>query len=65
MEKNTPFCTSEVMLPPVACEEWLGWVFISLNPSPHPVAQDLAPVKDLVGDFAMATYTETFFDTHV
>ena len=53
------------MLPPVACEEWLGWGFISLNPSPHPVAQDLAPVKDLVGDFAMATYTETFFDTHV
>ena len=41
MDQNTAFCKSDVVLPPVACEEWLGWVFVSLNTKANPVAQDL------------------------
>ena len=65
MDQNTAFCKSDVVLPAVACEEWLGWVFVSLNPKARPVARDLAQVQESVGDFSMETYSETFFETHV
>ena len=65
MDQNTAFCKSDVVLPAVACAEWLGWLFVSLNPKARPVAQELAQVQELVGDFAMETYSETFFETHV
>ena len=65
MNQNTAFCKSDVVLPNVACEEWLGWVFVSLNPEAAPVVSELEQVQDLVGDFGMENYTETFFETHV
>ena len=65
MNQNTAFCKSDVVLPNVACEEWLGWVFVSLNPEAVPVVSELEQVQDLVGDFGMENYTETFFETHV
>lgn len=65
MDQNTAFCKSDVVLPNVACEEWLGWVFVSLNPEAVPVVSELEQVQDLVGDFGMENYTETFFETHV
>ena len=65
MDQNTAFCKSDVVLPNVACEEWLGWVFVSLNPEAAPVVSELEQVQDLVGDFGMENYTETFFETHV
>ena len=65
MNQNTAFCKSDVVLPNVACEEWLGWVFVSLNPEAVPVVGELEQVQDLVGDFGMENYTETFFETHV
>ena len=65
MNQNTAFCKSDVVLPNVACEEWLGWVFVSLNPEAVPVVSELEQVQDLVGDFGMENYTETFFEKHV
>ena len=65
MNQNTAFCKSDVVLPNVACEEWLGWVFVSLKPQAVPVVSELQQVQDLVGDFGMENYTETFFETHV
>ena len=65
MDQNTAFCKSDVVLPNVACEEWLGWIFVSLNPEAVPVVSELEQVQDLVGDFGMENYTETFFETHV
>ena len=65
MDQNTAFCKSDVVLPNVACEEWLGWVFVSLNPEAVPVVSELEQVQNLVGDFGMENYTETFFETHV
>ncbi|MEP1522892.1 SRPBCC family protein [Ascidiaceihabitans sp.] len=65
MTQNEGFCKSDYQLPDVRCEEWLGWVFVSLNPDSPPVASQLSKVEDMVSDYDMANYTETFFETHV
>ncbi len=65
MDQNAGFCKSDYSLPTIRCEEWLGWVFVTLNPDIPPVAQQLAKVEDMVSDYDMTNYTETFFETHV
>lgn len=65
MTQNEGFCKSDYQLPDVRCEEWLGWVFVSLNPDSPPVASQLSKVADMVSDYDMTHYTETFFETHV
>lgn len=65
MTQNEGFCKNDYRLPDIRCEEFLGWVFVTLNPDVQPVAQQLARVEDLVGDYDMAAYTETFFETHI
>ena len=49
----------------VRCEEWLGWIMVSLNPDAAPASQRLSEVEDLVGQYGMENYTETFRETHV
>jgi phenylpropionate dioxygenase-like ring-hydroxylating dioxygenase large terminal subunit len=65
MTKNEGFCKDGYKLPAAKCEEWLGWVFVSLNPDAPTVASQLADVEDLVSGYDMTNYTETFFETHV
>jgi phenylpropionate dioxygenase-like ring-hydroxylating dioxygenase large terminal subunit len=65
MTQNQGFCKSDYKLPDIRCEEWLGWVFISLNPDAPAVSDQLSKVEDLVGDYDMNAYTETFFETHL
>ena len=65
MTLNDGFCKDQYKLPQVRCEEWLGWVFVTLNPDAKSTAQEFSKIEDLVGDYDMATYTETFFETHV
>ena len=65
MTRNAAFCKSDYQLPEVRCEEWLGWVFVTLNPDGPTVANRLSKVADLVGDYDMTNYTETFFETHI
>jgi len=65
MTLNEGFCKDGYQLPAIRCEEWLGWVFITLNPDVAPVAEKLAGVLPLIADYNMADYTETFFETHV
>ena len=65
MTLNEGFCKENYKLPQVRCEEWLGWAFVTLNPDANPVADELIKVEELVGDYDMANYTETFFETHV
>lgn len=64
MTQNEGFCKDNYKLPQVRCQEWLGWVFVTLNPNAPDVAVQLAQVEELVGDYDMANYTETFFETH-
>ena len=65
MTLNDGFCKDSYQLPQVRCEEWLGWVFVTLNAEAPSAASQLSKVEDLVGDYGMETYTETFFETHL
>lgn len=65
MGLNEGFCKADYALPEVRCAEWLGWVFVTLNPEAPAVETQLARVAELVEDYDMAAYTETFFETHV
>jgi len=64
MEKNVSFCKEQKRLPAIRCEEWLGWIMVSLNPDALPVKEVLSDVENLIGDFGMEHYQETFFETH-
>ncbi len=65
MALNQGFCKDSYSLPKVRCEEWLGWVFVSLNAETPPVATQLAQVEDMISGYDMTNYTETFYETHV
>ena len=64
MTLNEGFRKEDVCLPQVRCAEWLGWVMVTLNPDAPPVHEALAEVEELVGDFGMENYSQTFFETH-
>ncbi|WP_457774738.1 aromatic ring-hydroxylating oxygenase subunit alpha [Phycobium rhodophyticola] len=64
MGLNEGFCKESYKLPTVRCEEWLGWVFITLDPEATPVAEELAGVEGLVSGYDMTNYTETFYEEH-
>jgi len=65
MTLNEGFCKDQYTLPKVQCDEWQGYVFVSLNADAPPVAEQLAGVEDLIADYDLGTYTETFFETHL
>ena len=65
MGQNEHFCKSDYRLPQIRCEEWLGWVMVTLNPDAAPVSEQLAEVEGLIDDYQMETYVETFRETHV
>ena len=65
MSLNEGFCKESYKLPQVHCQEWLGWVFVTLDLDASDVAVQLAQVEEMVGDYDMANYQETFFETHV
>jgi phenylpropionate dioxygenase-like ring-hydroxylating dioxygenase large terminal subunit len=60
MTLNDSFCKSDIALPAVRCEDWLGWIMVTLNPD-APAPQDrLSGVSDLVGKYHMENYVEAF-----
>jgi phenylpropionate dioxygenase-like ring-hydroxylating dioxygenase large terminal subunit len=63
MTLNEAFCKSDYRLPQIRTAEWLGWLFVTLNPDVAPPAAGLAEVERLIGDFGMETYVETFRET--
>ena len=65
MTLNEGFCKDAYKLPQIRCEEWLGWVFVSLNPAAPAVADQLKQVEDLVAGYDMTNYTESFYEEHV
>ena len=65
MTQNEEFCKDNYMLPKVRCQEWLGWVFVTLNDDAPDVADQLRQVEDLIAGYDMTNYTETFYEEHV
>ncbi|MBX2881648.1 MAG: Rieske 2Fe-2S domain-containing protein [Granulosicoccus sp.] len=66
MGSNQAFCEQQnsMRLPVIRCEEWLGWIMVSLNEHAVSVHEQLAEVETLVDDYQMQHYRETFFETH-
>lgn len=65
MTLNEGFCKDNYSLPSVRCEEWLGWVFITLNADAPTVAEQLKDVESMVAGYDMTNYTEAFYEEHV
>jgi phenylpropionate dioxygenase-like ring-hydroxylating dioxygenase large terminal subunit len=65
MTLNEGFCKDSYTLPSVRCEEWLGWVFITLNADAPTVAEQLKDVEKMVAGYDMTNYTEAFYEEHV
>ncbi|MEO0766540.1 MAG: SRPBCC family protein [Pseudomonadota bacterium] len=65
MTQNEGFCKTDYALPDSRCEEWLGWVFVTLNADAAPVSDQLASLAEMIEDYNMENYTETFFETHI
>ena len=65
MNENKGFCKKGLRLPEVRCEQWLGWIMLTLNNDAPTVASQLADISEMVDDYQMENYQETFFETHV
>ncbi|WP_371225157.1 aromatic ring-hydroxylating oxygenase subunit alpha [Roseovarius sp. 2305UL8-3] len=65
MTLNEGFCKDSYKLPTIRCEEWLGWVFVTLNAEAPAVAEQLKQVEDMVAGYDMTNYTESFYEEHV
>ncbi len=60
MTLNESFCKEQIGLPQVRCEEWLGWIMVTLNPDAPSPSVRLAEVEALVGNLHMENYSEAF-----
>lgn len=65
MGRNEAFCKDKLKLPQVKCEIWLGWIMVSLNPDAKPVASELSQAEAMIEDYDMASYQQTFSETHL
>lgn len=65
MEKNAGFGKDCYRLHQIRCEEWLGWVMVTLDRDASPVGGQLAEVRGLIDDYQMENYVETFHETHI
>lgn len=60
MAKNEGFRKDAVRLPQIRCEEWLGWIMVTLDPDAASPAEALKEVETLVGKYRMEHYREAF-----
>ena len=60
LDEHTTFDPAACRLPEVACEEWLGFLFVSLADQPAPLAPRLAGLEALVGNYHLEQMTTRF-----
>ena len=65
MTQNEGISKTDNALPDIRSEAWLGWVFVTLNANAAPVSDQLASLAEMIEDYNMENYTETFFETHI
>jgi phenylpropionate dioxygenase-like ring-hydroxylating dioxygenase large terminal subunit len=54
MEGATDFVAEQCRLPPLAVEEWQGFVFVSMNPDPEPLAPQLEALSRHLEPYGLA-----------
>lgn len=65
MKPTTGFCRENYRLPSIRCEEWLGWVYVTLNADAPAVSDTLRPLEGMIAQYGMENYFECFRETHV
>ncbi|WP_425407229.1 aromatic ring-hydroxylating oxygenase subunit alpha [Hwanghaeella sp.] len=65
MEATTGFCKKDYRLPTVRCEEWLGWIYITLEETRSSVRDDLHLLEEMIAPYQVENYVECFRETHV
>ena len=65
MDRTTCFNKSDIQLPAVRCEEYLGWIYVCLDPDVEPVAQMLADLTEKLLPYNMQDYVTIFTEDHV
>ncbi len=65
MSQNTGFCKDDYVLKSVRCEEWLGWIYVTLDNDRPSVASELRPLEKMIAQYRMENYIECFRETHV
>jgi choline monooxygenase len=62
MERTSGFCKEDYRLPELRADTWLGWIYVTLDPDAAPVAVRLAQLTQLIEQYHMEDYVETFRD---
>ncbi|SAK80644.1 putative dioxygenase [Caballeronia hypogeia] len=65
MDRQAGFCKESYKLPAIRCEEWQGWIYVTLDENAKPVNQQLAELTTLIDAYGMSDYIETFYEEHV
>ena len=65
MKETTGFDREDYALPQIRCEEWLGWIYVTLNRELLGVAEKLRPLASMISQYEMENYVECFRETHV
>ena len=64
MERNETFCKSDVKLPEVRCEEWLGFIMVTLDADTPPPSAALPEAEAMIRHLDLGSYSETFREEH-
>ena len=65
MKETTGFCKESYKLPQIRCEEWLGWIYVTLAPEIESVSTQLSELEQMISHYRMENYVECFRETHV
>ena len=65
MDRTACFNKSDIQLPAVRCEEYLGWIYVCLDPDVEPVAHMLADLTEKLLPYNMQDYVTIFTEDHV
>ena len=65
MDRTSCFNKSDIQLPAVRCEEYLGWIYVCLDPDVEPVAHRLSDLTEKLLPYNMQDYVTIFTEDHV
>jgi choline monooxygenase len=65
MTRTTGFCKDDYALPSIRCEEWLGWIYITLDKDRPSVKERLANLEAMIEPYQHENYVECFRETQV
>ena len=65
MDKTDCFHKEELSLPAVRCEEYEGWIYVSLNQDIAPVKEMLSDLSPLIAPYQMSSYQTIFHEEFI